>query len=118
MLLLLKVVSIVGVGESTYDGFRKWLDLEIKEEDFVVDTDATYKLTIKFTDFRELNDGSFHYAFGNPCIPELSKSGINDWFWRKRYNPEIECSEFNEDIIHQHILQTWIRWSMNIRPLN
>jgi|TARA_B100000035_G_scaffold285443_1_gene269009 tryptophan halogenase len=88
---------IVGVGESTYDGFRKWLDfLEIKEEDFVVDTDATYKLTIKFTDFRELNDGSFHYAFGNPCIPELSKSGINDWFWRKRYNPEIECSEFNE----------------------
>ena len=75
---------IVGVGESTYDGFRKWLDLEIKEEDFVVDTDATYKLTIKFTDFRELNDGSFHYAFGNPCIPELSKSGINDWFWRKK----------------------------------
>ena len=47
-----KTAPVVGVGESTLAAFNDWLDLVgIKDEDFMKESDATYKLSIKFTDF-------------------------------------------------------------------
>ena len=47
--------------------FNKWLDLlDIKDEDFMPYTDASYKLSIRFEDFYKKNDGGYHYPFGDP----------------------------------------------------
>lgn len=43
---------IVGVGESTLGQINKWLSLlEIKDEEFMPYTDASYKLSIRFENF-------------------------------------------------------------------
>ena len=53
-------IPLVGVGESTLGGIRNWLSLVgIKDSDFMKDTDATYKLSIRFEDFYKKNDGEY-----------------------------------------------------------
>lgn len=60
-------VPIVGVGESTIGGLKTWVHaLELDEDDFMKHTDASYKMSIKFTDFYDKDSGSFHYPFGLP----------------------------------------------------
>jgi ribulose 1,5-bisphosphate synthetase/thiazole synthase len=47
-------IPTIGVGESTLGGIRYFCEyLGINEKDFMKDTDASYKLSIKFTDFYE-----------------------------------------------------------------
>jgi flavin-dependent dehydrogenase len=87
---------IVGVGESTIGGIRVWTNfLGIDEKDFMQYTEATYKLSIKFTDFYEKDYGSFHYPFG---FPETSQTvfGINDWYIKKTLYPETPVSDYAE----------------------
>ena len=73
----------VGVGESTILGFKSWLNLlDIKDEDFMRDCNAIYKLSIKFTDFYKKGE-SFHYPFG-----EL-KHPMDDWWLCKTADPDL-----------------------------
>jgi len=59
-------IPTVGVGEATLGFINGWLNLlGIKDEDFMKHCDATYKLSIRFTDFYKKGSGSFHYPFGN-----------------------------------------------------
>ena len=59
-------IPTVGVGESTIQQIRGWTSLlGIKEEEFIPHTDASYKLSIKFTDFYKKGE-AFHYPFGLP----------------------------------------------------
>jgi tryptophan 7-halogenase len=45
-------IPIIGVGESTIQGIRKWTNwLGIDEKDFLKHTDGSYKLSIKFYRF-------------------------------------------------------------------
>ena len=45
-------IPTVGVGESTLSIIRQWQSMvDIKDEDFIPRCDASYKLSIKFTDF-------------------------------------------------------------------
>ena len=74
----------IGVGESTLGEINYWLKLlGIKDEDFMVHTDATYKLSIRFEDFYKKGDGGFHYPFG-PVI-ENQKLGSKEWWFEKKY---------------------------------
>ena len=51
-------IKTVGVGESTINQFKQWLSLvKIKDEDFMKYTDASYKFTIRFTNFNKINSG-------------------------------------------------------------
>jgi flavin-dependent dehydrogenase len=85
---------VVGVGESTLGGIRVWTNwLGIDEKDFMKHTDATYKYSIKFTDFFEEDSGSFHYPFG-VLNTEGTINGTNDWFVKKDMFPEIKNSDF------------------------
>jgi tryptophan halogenase len=55
-----KDVPIIGVGESTLGGIRKWTRfIGLDEDSFFKHTDASYKLSIKFTDFYKKDAGSF-----------------------------------------------------------
>lgn len=87
-------IPTVGVGESTIGQINAWLhDLDIKDDDWMKHCDASYKLSIKFTDFYKENSGGFHYPFGNPHI-EGTVFGINDWYFKKAFKPETPNSDY------------------------
>ena len=71
-------VPTVGVGESTLGHIKKWTNyLGIEEKDFMKYCDASYKMSIKFTDFYDKDYGSFHYPFGRPQIKQ-NLIGLSD----------------------------------------
>jgi len=73
-------VPVIGVGESTLGQFKLWARyVGIEEREFVPATDASFKLSIRFTDFNGVGTGSFHYPFGTPAI-ERGTYEPNDWF--------------------------------------
>ena len=87
-------IPIIGVGESTIGGIRDYTNwLGIDEKDFMEYTDASYKLSIKFTDFYEKDSGSFHYPFGRALL-DGTQTGIYDWFYKKHVNPETPVQDF------------------------
>ena len=93
-------VPIVGVGESTLNQFTTWCKLlEIDEKKFLKETDGTYKLSIKFTDFYKKGK-SFHYPFGIPDETEVS-AGINSWWLAKLKDPKKLNSSYVETFYPQ-----------------
>lgn len=55
-------VPTIGVGESTTQYMRQWIDfLGLKDEEWMPACDATYKFGLKFVNFAE---GDFYYPFG------------------------------------------------------
>lgn len=76
----------IGVGESTISGFIDWMNLVgINPEDMMKDTDASYKLAIKFEDFLGPGHECF-YPFGTHMI---SKEKYSTWCKRKVISPEM-----------------------------
>ena len=97
-------IPLVGVGESTLGGIRNWLSLVgIKDSDFMKDTDATYKLSIRFEDFYKKNDGGFHYPFG-PVYDKETLSGKNDWYLKKLFYPDTPLQDYADCIFPQMAL--------------
>ena len=86
-------VATVGVGESTLGHINKYIDmLGLKDSDWMEECKATYKTSIKFTDFRE-KGSAFHYPFGTMLFE--SNNGIMDYFWYQAYNEnKLDPSEF------------------------
>ena len=90
-----KDIPIIGVGESTLGFIRLWMGaLGIDEQDFMKYTDASYKLSIKFTDFYKKNSGSFHYPFGSPYFAKESFFGLRDWQLKKYYYPNTPVQDY------------------------
>jgi hypothetical protein len=88
-------IPIMGVGESTLGEINTWLNvLGISDRDFMKATDASYKLSIKFTDFLKKNSGGFHYPFGEPQFLEKKFFGIRDWQLKKYYYPDTPVQDF------------------------
>ena len=89
-------VPTVGVGESTIGQINEWLhDLDIKDEDWMRKCDASYKLSIKFTNFYKEDAGAFHYPFGVPVYQNKDfPFGTNDWYVRKALQPDLPVSNF------------------------
>jgi tryptophan halogenase len=89
-----KNVPIIGVGESTIGGIRNWTRfIGLEEKDFFKTTDASYKLSIKFTDFYEKDSGSFHYPFGRPLTDD-NRNCYSDWYFKKYYYPDTPVEDF------------------------
>lgn len=114
-------IPTVGVGESTIGQINAWLhDLDINDDDWMQHCDASYKLSIKFTDFYKENSGGFHYPFGLPHL-EGTVFGVNDWYFKKvkfpdtpnydyakTYYPAVTLSEKNKIITNENNeLPTW-----------
>ena len=99
-------IATVGVGESTVGGISSWLELlGIKDEDFLVHTDATYKLSIEFEDFYRKGAGKFHYPFGVPYT-EGNTASLNDWHMKKMVYPETPVYNYAECFFPQMALVT------------
>lgn len=87
-------IPTVGVGESTIGQINTWMhDLDIKDDDWMTKCDASYKLSIKFTDFYKEDSGGFHYPFGSPHV-DGTVFGINDWYFKKMKWPETPNSDY------------------------
>jgi len=86
-------IPIVGVGESTLGGIRNWMHaLGINEQDFMKYTNASYKMSIKFTDFYNKDAGSFHYPFGRPVVHD--SDGIAEWQAKQVLYPDTSVSDY------------------------
>ena len=89
-----KDVPTVGVGESTLGFIRRWTRfIELDEDDFFKYTDASYKLSIKFTDFYKKDSGGFHYPFGR-TVMDAGRNGYDDWFLKKYIYPDTPVDDF------------------------
>lgn len=87
-------IPIVGVGESTIGGIRTWTRfIGLDESSFFAATDASLKLSIKFTDFYKKDGGSFHYPFGRP-IADGDRNPFYDWQLKKYFYPETPIEDF------------------------
>jgi len=90
-----KNIPTVGVGESTIGGIRNWTRfIGLDEKSFFSFTDASYKLSIKFTDFYEKDSGGFQYPFGMPLITDETRNPFTDWHLKKYYYPETPVQDF------------------------
>ena len=87
-------IPTVGVGESTLGQINDWLDLlDIKDEDFMPHTDASYKLSIRFEDFYKKGDGGFHYPFGD--VIENKTLGTKQlWLLKKHLKTETPITDY------------------------
>src|SRR6056300_251751 len=105
-------IPTVGVGESTIGQIRGWTSLlGIKDEEFIPYTDASYKLSIKFTDFYKKGE-AFHYPFGEPNSDNnLAKH--NDWWFKKMYKPETPNSDYADCIFPQMALVNENKFFLN-----
>ena len=88
-----KDTPIIGVGESTLGFIKRWTRfIGLDEHDFFAATDASYKLSIKFTDFYKKDSGSFHYPFGSPVTND-ARNPYFDWHLKKYYYPETPVED-------------------------
>lgn len=87
-------IPIIGVGESTLGHIKNWTRfIGLDEKEFFAFTDASYKMSIKFTDFYKKDAGSFQYPFGFPeSLPE--KNPFLDWHLKKYYYPNTSVNDF------------------------
>jgi hypothetical protein len=87
-------IPIVGVGESTLADITNFRDyLGIDEKDFMPFTNASYKMSIKFTDFYDKDAGAFHYPFRTPDLSD-TENGLVDWLDMKAVYPKIPVQDF------------------------
>ena len=98
-------VPTVGVGESTNLNINWFFQgLDMTEKDWMPYCDATYKASIKFTDFYKRGE-FFHFPFG---IPDYNFTRIGNeqrgfhnmnadaWFYKKWSYPDIPQTDFAE----------------------
>jgi len=113
-------ISTVGVGESTLGQIRQWTNsLGIDEKDFISHTDASYKLSIKFTDFYK-KGSSFHYPFGNPNY-DNNIDKLNDWWYKKSIISNTSESDYADCMFPQMSLVNQNKISFennNLKPFN
>lgn len=97
-------ISTVGVGESTQGAVTQWVKgLGIDHKDFMAFTDASYKMSIKFTDFHKKGDGGFHYPFGKVYMGD-TQYGARDWYMKKTKYPDTPIQDYCNSFFSQMAL--------------
>jgi len=93
-------VGTIGVGESTLGHINKFLHLlGLKDEDWMAACNATYKNSIRFTNFRENDGSSFEYPFSAGVDMTDKPGGLNSWselstLYPEEYGPETFAEFF------------------------
>jgi tryptophan halogenase len=106
-------IPTIGVGESTIGHINSYMNaVGLKDEEWMPHCNATYKTSIKFTDFREApgeKPDVFHYPFGI-CDITHKPNGPMEWFllnagdkdaWPPRsfaefYHPHVVMADHNK----------------------
>lgn len=101
-------VPTIGVGESTIGHINSYMiacGLKDKEHEWMPKCNATYKTSIRFTDFREKNEkeNTFHYPFGMFDMTDKER-GTMDWFYANLEDPEKFPPETFAEFYHDHVI--------------
>lgn len=106
-------IPTIGVGESTQQRILTWLkSIDANIDDFMVDTDASYKLSIRFKNFHRKKDDGFHYPFGKAYLGD-SQFGFQDWFIKKALSPETPFTDFAETYFPQMAIVNKGKYTVN-----
>ena len=101
-------VGTIGVGESTIGHINSYMNaIGLKDEDWMPHCNATYKTSIKFTNFREnpeeVGKHVFHYPFG--VIDTTDKPrGPMEYFLLKALYPKEFPAEEMAPYYHPHVI--------------
>lgn len=102
-------IPTIGVGESTLGQIREYVNMiGLRDEEWMADCNATYKTSIKFTDFREnpkQEPHSFHYPFGKMFLKDKPFKH-QEWFIMSALYPEQFKIEKFADYYHDSVLMT------------
>lgn len=83
----------IGVGESTVQYIRPWMhSLGIKDEDWMEECNATYKVSIRFENW-DGKGGHFHYPFGTPVYTQNEEFDLYNFARLKEEVPNNEWAE-------------------------
>lgn len=94
-------ISTIGVGESTQAKITQWMhSIGVDHKDFMEFTDASYKMSIKFTDFNEIGDGGFHYPFGRAYLKD-TEFGAMEWHMKKTKYPDTPIQDYCNSFFSQ-----------------
>lgn len=89
-----KNIKTVGVGESTLGHINRYLRLlGLDDEDWMAACNATYKNSIRFTNFKDNDGESFEYPFGSGYDFANASEGLQTWGKLSALYPE----EFTSD---------------------
>lgn len=92
-------IGTVGVGEATIPPILDFLRLlEIDEDDFVRATQATFKLAIRFVDWRELGQSYWH-QFGTVGANIDGIEFYQHWLKSKRFGNAAEFTDYSPAIV-------------------
>ncbi len=94
-------INTIGVGESTQASITSWMNmLGIDHEEMLRETDGSYKLGIKFTNFYKKNDDGFFYPFGQGSFDKYYDEVDPTTIWNfkkhiyKNTNIQDYCNSF------------------------
>ena len=111
-----KNIPRIGVGESTTATFRHFINgqLKIDESEFMVGSEAIYKMAVKFEDFYYLGDKGFYYPFGEANLDGVGPLGLDAWDVVKHYNKDLPRTDFTASMSSIHALYTQNKISDNL----
>lgn len=91
-------IPIIGVGEATIPSFVDLLKfLQIPEADFIAATNATFKLGIKFVDWKTIGEHYWH-PFGMIGSKIDGKDFYQHWFKTRLHGSQIPLTDFSPAI--------------------
>jgi len=101
-------IPTIGVGESTIGHINSYMNaVGLKDEDWMKNCNATYKTSIKFTNFRdnpgEIGKHTFHYPFGVIDITDKDE-GPMEWFLHNQIDPDNWPEETMAEYYHPHVI--------------
>lgn len=89
-----KNIPTIGVGESTLAHINEYFDLlELNDEDWMPHCNATYKVSIQFTDFKEKGT-VFQYPFGHAPGWLDEPHSIQDFMVLSALNDDVNVEDF------------------------
>jgi tryptophan halogenase len=96
-----KTVPTIGVGESTIKEINVWLKrLDVDIKDFIINTEAAYKLGVKFTDFENVGMEPFFTHFGDQFQAADSNGRVN-FFYQKEINNDLNFDDYFRNYVPQ-----------------
>jgi len=111
-------IPTVGVGESTLGHINRYMQLiGLKDEDWMSACNATYKNSIRFTNFRKKDGTHFEYPFAAEYDYTFDKvgKGLNTWSILSLFHPDkFPPSTFSEMFAMSNtLLATYNRQTKN-----